>query len=56
MDVVKRKARFKILKDSIAVQPASSLGTRALHLGVKRPGREAHHSPSSSVEVNNGWS
>jgi hypothetical protein len=24
--------------------------------GVKRPGREAHHSPPSSVDVKNGWS
>jgi hypothetical protein len=56
MDVVKRKARFKILKDNTAVEPASSMGTRVLYLRVKRPGREAHHSPSSSVEVNNGWS
>jgi len=24
-------------------------------VGVKRPGREADHSPQSSVEVNNAW-
>jgi len=28
----------------------------ALFLGVKRPGREADHSPPSSDEVNNAWS
>jgi hypothetical protein len=28
----------------------------ALSLGVKRPGREADHSPPSSTEVNNAWS
>jgi hypothetical protein len=27
-----------------------------LSLGVKRPGREANHSPPSSVEVKNEWS
>jgi hypothetical protein len=32
--------------------PASyPMGTRALSLGVQRPGREADHSPSSSAEV-----
>jgi hypothetical protein len=28
----------------------------ALTLGVKRPGREADHSPASSAEVKNAWS
>jgi hypothetical protein len=28
----------------------------ALSLGVKRPGREADHSPLSSAEVKNAWS
>jgi hypothetical protein len=28
----------------------------ALSLGVKRPGREADHSPPSSAEVENAWS
>jgi hypothetical protein len=27
-----------------------------LSLGVKRPGREADHSPASSTEVKNAWS
>jgi hypothetical protein len=29
---------------------------RTLSLGVKRPGREADHSPPSSAEVKNAWS
>jgi hypothetical protein len=32
------------------------MGTGALSLGVKRPGREADHSHASSVEVKNAWS
>jgi hypothetical protein len=32
------------------------MGTRAHSLGVKRPGHEADHSPSYSVEVKNVWS
>jgi hypothetical protein len=28
----------------------------ALSVGVKRPGREANHSPPSSAEVKNAWS
>jgi hypothetical protein len=36
--------------------PASyPMGTRDFSLGVKRPGREADHSPSSSAEVKNAW-
>jgi hypothetical protein len=31
-------------------------GTRGSFLGVKRPGREADHSPPSSAEVKNEWS
>jgi hypothetical protein len=27
-----------------------------IHPGVKRPGREADHSHSSSIEVKNAWS
>jgi hypothetical protein len=29
---------------------------KVLSLGVKRPGREAYHSPPCSAEVNNAWS
>jgi hypothetical protein len=32
------------------------MGTRVLSLRVKRPGREADHSPPSSAEVKNAWS
>jgi hypothetical protein len=32
------------------------MGTRALSLAVKRPGREVDHSPPSSAEVMNAWS
>jgi hypothetical protein len=32
------------------------VGTRGSFLGVKRPGREADHSPPSSTEVKNAWS
>jgi hypothetical protein len=31
--------------------PSYAIGTRALFLGAKRPGREADHSPPSSAEV-----
>jgi hypothetical protein len=37
--------------------PASyPMGTGTLSLGVKRPRREADHSPPSSAEVKNEWS
>jgi hypothetical protein len=32
------------------------MGTRVLSLGIKRPRREADHSPTSSVKVKNAWS
>jgi hypothetical protein len=32
------------------------MGTRALSLGIQRPGREADHTPTSSAEVKNAWS
>jgi hypothetical protein len=32
------------------------MGTGALSPGIKRPGREADHSPPSSAEVKNAWS
>jgi hypothetical protein len=44
------------------VQPSSGahpdsypMGTGALSLEVKRPGRETNHSPPSSAEVKNAW-
>jgi hypothetical protein len=36
-------------------QPPIQWVTGALSLGVKRPGREADHSPLSSDEVKNAW-
>jgi hypothetical protein len=36
-------------------QPPIQWVPGTLSLGVKRPGREAHHSPPSSAEVNNAW-
>jgi hypothetical protein len=36
-------------------QPPIQWVTGALSLGVKRPGREADHLPSSCVKVNNEW-
>jgi hypothetical protein len=37
-------------------QPPIQWAPGALSLGVKLPGREADHSPSSSAEVKNAWS
>jgi hypothetical protein len=37
-------------------QPPIQWVLGALSLGVKRPGREADHSPPSTVEVENAWS
>jgi hypothetical protein len=37
-------------------QPPIHLVQGALSLGIKRPGREADHSPPSSAEVKNAWS
>jgi hypothetical protein len=37
-------------------QPPIQQVPGALFLGVKRPGREADHSPPSSAEVKNAWS
>jgi hypothetical protein len=37
-------------------QPPIQLVPGALSLGVKRPGREADHSPPSSAEIKNAWS
>jgi hypothetical protein len=33
-----------------------SSGCRSLTPGVKRPGREADHSPTSTAEIKNAWS
>jgi hypothetical protein len=40
------------IKNGSVAHPASyQMGTRGLSMGVKRPGREADHSPPSSAEV-----
>jgi hypothetical protein len=39
-----------------AVLASYPMGTRGSFRGVKRPGREADHSPPSSAEVRNAWS
>jgi hypothetical protein len=36
-------------------QPPIQRVSEALSLGIKRPGREADHSPPSSAEVQNAW-
>jgi hypothetical protein len=36
-------------------QPPIQWVTGAVSLGVKRPGREADHSPPSSAEIKNAW-
>jgi hypothetical protein len=38
------------------IRPPIQWVPRAPSLGVKRPGREADHSPTSSAEVKNSWS
>jgi hypothetical protein len=37
-------------------QPPIQWVPEALDLGVKRPGREAVHSPTASTKVKNAWS
>jgi hypothetical protein len=44
-----------IYEDKIT-QPPIQWVPGTLSLGVKRPGREADHSPPSSAEVENAWS
>jgi hypothetical protein len=39
-----------------SIQPTIQWVTGAISLGVKRPGREAYHSPPSSAEVKDAWS
>jgi len=44
--------QITLLECRFWAHPASyTVGTRALSLGVKRPGRETDHSPPSSAEV-----
>jgi hypothetical protein len=45
------------VQTSSGAHPASyPMCTRGSFLGVKRPGREADHSPPSSADVKNAWS
>jgi hypothetical protein len=45
------------IQNGSGAHPASyPMGTKGFSLGVKRPGREADHSPPSSAEVKNDWS
>jgi hypothetical protein len=45
------------VQNGSGAHPASyTMGTRDSFPGVKRPGREADHSPPSSAEVKNAWS
>jgi hypothetical protein len=47
----------RCVQNGSGAQPASYLmGTRGSFPGVKRPEREADHSPPSSAEVKNAWS
>jgi hypothetical protein len=45
------------IRTGSGAHPAScQMGTEGLYAGVKRPGREAHHSLPSSAKVKNAWS
>jgi hypothetical protein len=46
-------ASRKVLRPT---QPPIQWAPGVLSLGVKRPGREANHSPPSSAEIKNAWS
>jgi hypothetical protein len=48
--------QHRVQAGSVANPASYPMGTRALFLGVKRPGREADHSPPSSAEIKNTWS
>jgi hypothetical protein len=46
----------KLPQNSEAHPITHSMGTGVLPRGIKRPGREVDHLPSSSTEVKNEWS
>jgi hypothetical protein len=48
--------RYGAQTDSEAHPPFYLMGTETITLEVKRPGREADHSPPSSTETKNAWS
>jgi hypothetical protein len=50
------KSFLHLVQTGSGVHPTSYLmGTGALSPGVKRPGREADHSPPASAEVKKTW-
>ena len=48
--------RFILQTDSGAHQAFYSMGIEGFSPGVKRPGREVHHSAPYGTEVRNEWS
>jgi hypothetical protein len=44
-----------VVQTGFGKHPAYPMGTGALSQGVKRPGREADHSPPISAEVKETW-
>jgi hypothetical protein len=49
--------RHRCVQTGSGALPASyPMGSEAFIPGLKRPGCEADHSPSSSAEINNAWS
>jgi hypothetical protein len=53
----KTGACLTVFRLALRAHPASyPTGTGEFPPGIKRPGREADHSPPSSVEVENAWS
>jgi hypothetical protein len=53
---IKKDIKWSLQNGSGAHPVSYPMGTGgALSLGVKRPGREADHSPPSSAEVKNAW-
>jgi hypothetical protein len=47
---------FHVIQTGSGIHPTSyPMSTGALSLGVKRPGREADHSPPASAEVKKMW-
>jgi hypothetical protein len=47
---------YRVQNGSEAHPASYPMGTRGSFPGVKRPGREADHSPPISAEIKNAWS
>jgi len=45
----------KIVLENMSKSASYPMGTRVPSLGIKRPGREADHSPPYNAEVENAW-